>query len=268
MRGSGTEPYIHVTELGESSRGIGFGLLAQSEADLESLAREFNVPVRDNLEPRGGRIVTLTDPDGIQIDVVYGGRELQPLPVRESLKINSIDERRRLGGVQRIAIQPSAVMRLGHAVLKVRDFQTSCDFYTKTFGLTFSDGYYDGDASKLVVGFLRCGLGKRYTDHHTIALVQQPGGGFDHTAFQVIDWDDVAAGHQYLRSKGYFHSWGIGRHVEGSQVFDYWRDPFGNKIEHWTDGDLINEDYVGTRLQISPEAISQWSPPMSPDFMT
>ena len=25
----------------------------------------------------------------------------------------------------------------------------------------------------------------------------------------------------------------------GSQVFDYWRDPFGNELEHWTDGDLF-----------------------------
>lgn len=25
----------------------------------------------------------------------------------------------------------------------------------------------------------------------------------------------------------------------GSQIFDYWKDPFGNELEHWTDGDLF-----------------------------
>jgi len=31
-------------------------------------------------------------------------------------------------------------------------------------------------------------------------------------------------GHEYMRSQGsYKHIWGIGRHVLGSQVFDYWR---------------------------------------------
>ena len=31
----------------------------------------------------------------------------------------------------------------------------------------------------------------------------------------------------------------MGRHIMGSQIFDYWKDPFGNELEHWTDGDLF-----------------------------
>jgi hypothetical protein len=30
-----------------------------------------------------------------------------------------------------------------------------------------------------------------------------------------------------------------GRHYLGSQIFDYWKDPFGAEIEHWTDGDQL-----------------------------
>lgn len=268
MRAAGGEPYVHVTELGEPSAGIGIGLLAQSEDDLRQVAEKFGTSVRDNPEPRGGRIVTISDPDGLQVDVLHGGVRVEPLPVRESLKVNAVDEQRRLGGTQRLKVQPSAVMRLGHAVLKVRDYRVSYDFYTQLFGFKYSDGFYDGGPDKPVVAFLHCGLGKRYTDHHTLAVVQLPGGGFEHTAFQVIDWDDVATGHQHLRNRGYFHSWGIGRHIEGSQVFDYWRDPFGNKIEHWTDGDLVNDDYVGSQSQIEPAAMAQWSPPMSADFLS
>ena len=42
--------------------------------------------------------------------------------------------------------------------------------------------------------------------------------------------------------------------------------PFGNKIEHWTDGDLVNEDYVGKVSKLSPEGLAQWGPPLPADF--
>lgn len=268
MRAAGTEPYVHVTELADSSIGIGLGLLAQSEADLQKLAEKFNVPVRDNLEPRGGRVVTLQDPNGMQVDVLSDGKTLEPLPVREPVKLNFNQQHRRLNAVQRLSVQPSAVVRLGHAVLRVSDYRAAYDFYTSVLGFKPSDIYYADDPAQPVVGFLHCGLGQRYTDHHTVAIVQLPGGGFEHTAFEVVDWDDVATGHQHLKNRGYTHSWGIGRHIEGSQVFDYWRDPFGNKVEHWTDGDQVNDDYVTGYEKFDPAHLSQWSPPVTAEFLS
>lgn len=46
-------------------------------------------------------------------------------------------------------------------------------------------------------------------------------------------------GHQHLKAAQRQPAWGVGRHIMGSQVFDYWNDPFGNELEHWTDGDLF-----------------------------
>lgn len=268
MRAAGAEPYVHITELGEPSGGIGLGLLAQSEADLQVVAAQFGVRVQDNPEPRGGRILTLTDPNGLRVDLLHGGLTAAPLPTRKPLPLNTISEHRRLVQRQRPEPGPSHVMRLGHAVLKVRSYRESLDFYTRLFGFRISDTYFAGAEDNTIMAFLHCGLGGRYTDHHTIAVAEIPGGGFEHSAFEVIDWDDVAIGHQYLASKGYQHSWGIGRHVQGSQVFDYWRDPFGNKIEHWTDGDLINDEYVPEHRRFEPDALAQWAPPMSPEFMS
>ena len=34
--------------------------------------------------------------------------------------------------------------------------------------------------------------------------------------------------------------WGLGRHVLGSQVYDYWSDPWGRVHEHWADSDRLN----------------------------
>lgn len=254
MRAAGTEPYVHITEIGEPSHGIGLGLLAQSESNLERVAARFGVPVKDNPEPRGGRIVTVVDPNGLRVDLVHGARAAVPLQTRTPLPVNTISEHRRLAQRQRPELGPSHVMRLGHVVLKVRNYRESLNFYTSMFGFRISDTYYAGAEDNTIMAFLHCGLGARYTDHHTIAVAEIPGGGFEHSAFEVIDWDDVAIGHQHLVSKGYKHSWGIGRHVQGSQVFDYWRDPFGNKIEHWTDGDLINDEYVPEHHRLEPAA--------------
>lgn len=43
-----------------------------------------------------------------------------------------------------------------------------------------------------------------------------------HSSFEVHDMDIQALGHQWLKNKGYELEWGVGRHVLGSQIFDYW----------------------------------------------
>jgi len=53
----------------------------------------------------------------------------------------------------------------------------------------------------------------------------------------VAALDSVAAGGEFLKDRGYKHAWGIGRHIQGSQIFDYWRDPDGFLVEHYADGE-------------------------------
>jgi hypothetical protein len=43
-----------------------------------------------------------------------------------------------------------------------------------------------------------------------------------HSSFEVNDFDTQLLGHDWLREKGWTNSWGVGRHLLGSQVFDYW----------------------------------------------
>jgi hypothetical protein len=62
----------------------------------------------------------------------------------------------------------------------------------------------------------------------------------DHVAFEVVDLDAVEMGQQVMMAKRYRHAWGVGRHLLGSQIFDYWRDPWGQKHERYADGDLFD----------------------------
>jgi catechol 2,3-dioxygenase-like lactoylglutathione lyase family enzyme len=173
-----------------------------------------------------------------------------------------------LGTPVRLKPAASSITRLGHVALLVADYPKSYAFYTSVLGFRPSDTYYAGAPENQIAAFMFCGLGKTFTDHHTLALVSAPDGRnrFDHSSFEVIDLDDLAQGNAFLKSKDWQHSWGIGRHIQGSQLFDYWRDPMGNKVEHWTDGDLVNEDTPVGNAPVSPDELSQWAPPLTPEF--
>jgi hypothetical protein len=75
-------------------------------------------------------------------------------------------------------------------------------------------------------------------------------------------------GHEHLRNKEkYDHVWGLGRHVLGSQIYDYWKDPWGRVHEHWCDTDVLNQDY-GTQLVAAEEGFgSQWGEPAPMEFI-
>jgi catechol 2,3-dioxygenase-like lactoylglutathione lyase family enzyme len=268
MRGNGTAHHVHVTHLGPA-QSLGFALLAGSADDLQQLARETGRPVETSDEPGGGLRVRLRDPSGLQIDVVHGMATVPALPTRAPLAHNPVIGRHRFNERVRVPPGPSHVMRAGHVALLVPDFAACYDFYTQQLGMRLSDGYHAGPDETMMAAFLHCGLGAKHVDHHTVALVSPPGlpaGRIDHSAFEVIDLDDVMRGHEHLQAKGHRHSWGLGRHLEGSQLFDYWRDPFGHKIEHWTDGDLVNDDYAPQVSAMDPARLSQWSPPLTPEF--
>lgn len=268
MRAHGAGSPCHISVQGKRGEGCGVGLIARSREDLDKLADAFGAEVRSNVELGSGHVVTVRDPSGFLLDVLHGVEPLAAIPVPEAGAPNHAGRRQRIGAVVRSEKGPSHVMRLGHVVLKVGDVDAAIRFYGDTFNFKVTDSYYADDPTRTVAAFMRCGLGDRFTDHHTLALVASQNGqpSIDHCAFEVIDSDDLAIGGEHLRLREHKHAWGIGRHVEGSQVFDYWRDPFGNKIEHWTDGDLVNDSYAGSRKQLTPDGLSQWGPPLTPDF--
>ena len=237
-RGTDGSPFLHVTELGEPGFA-GLGFRAQSRAELEKLGAHDGMQVTAADAPGGGFRISLRDPDGVAIDVV-AEQTWAPANARSpDALINSASERRRFREPVRFASGPSRVYRLGHAVMNVTDFARSEAWYKERFGLLTSD-QIEIEPGTPLGAFLRCDRGDAPTDHHTLFLLQAPGGpGFNHAAFEVSGLDDLMKGHSFLKSRDRHHSWGVGRHVLGSQIFDYWKDPWGHELEHWTDGDLF-----------------------------
>lgn len=259
-KGSDGRPFVHVTEPGEA-RFLAVGLRAASLADLETLAQAEGVSVEESSEPGGGRIVRLVDPDGYGVEVVAGqAANASSLPFPDLLR-NTAAQRPRQRLPVRLEPAPAHVRRIGHAVLKVRDFRASEAWYKQRFGFLTSD---EVEAARDVPlgAFMRCDRGDKPADHHTLFLAQLPGKlGLLHAAFEVANLDDLMLGHQYLKAQKREPAWGVGRHIMGSQVFDYWKDPFGNELEHWTDGDLFTAADPPQKQPMSALLAVQWGAP-------
>lgn len=267
MRARGDVPCVHETEVGAPGfRSIAFR--AGSVADLEALAAHDDVPVEDNKRPGGGKRITLTDPDGFVVEVLAGGKPADPLTEATFPQWNAGNAKNRKNIPKRIPSGPSTVMRLGHVVFIVSDLQVTWNWWKERFGLLVSDDVRAPDGSSISM-FIRCDRGKEAVDHHTLNFVTVPGKPpqLHHMAFEVKDLDDLMTGHDHLISRGYNHAWGIGRHFLGSQVFDYWLDPFGNRLEHWTDGDLFGADEPVNLSDVEEMLGRQWGPEAPAGFV-
>ena len=265
LRGRWAGPACLVVRRGPHSRFAGTAFQAAARGDLDRLARGTGGTVTAHL---GGHVVVLRDSSGFPVRVVYGVPEYQALPERVPLALNFGPGRERVNGTQRPVRGPAEIERLGHVVLGSTRFGAALDWYLDTLGLIVSDFLYlDGQRERgPAMAFIRCDQGSVPTDHHTLAMLLQPRTEYVHSAYQLTDLDGVAASGEYLRERGYRHAWGIGRHIQGSQIFDYWRDPDRLMFEHYADGDMFDSSMEPGWAPLSASGLAQWGPRATAEF--
>lgn len=259
MRGQGTSHHVHVSRLGPVNKYIGAGCTVPDISYLElATAIPGATPIEDISDPGGGKRVTLTTPNGHTIWLEYGAAELPEVPTRRSFRLNTASDHVRINSPVRQRAEPTPVLRFGHFVLWVHDADAEQAWFTKYFELTPSDYICGADENHVVGTFLRHDRGQEYVEHHCILINQSKHFGCHHVSYEVLDLDAVVAGHEYLAEKGWTLDAGYGRHYLGSLIYDYWLDPFGNRIEHYTDADLVNDDYVPERFLGDAAETTQW----------
>ncbi len=142
----------------------------------------------------------------------------------------------------------------------------------------YSGTFAEGSAT--YGAFFRCDRAENPTDHHSFFIISNmdprmgpKGKGIQtqlsHASFEVANLDDVWRGHMQLKNlsihknKRYEIAWGVGRHVLGSHIYDYWHDPYGHVHEHMSDGDKITRSF-GQRIHsisgLGPNGHNQWGP--------
>jgi catechol 2,3-dioxygenase-like lactoylglutathione lyase family enzyme len=268
MRGTDPAHHIHVTEKGDA-KFVGLAWYAQSEDDLRKAAALPGASGIENIdEPGGGKRVRLKEPNGYQIEIVHGIQTLPPIPVRYQNVNSGVEPVKRAGEVMRLRKGASQVKRIAHGVIATPDVPGTTKWFRENLGLLRSDDVFIGSKENLLGTFSRPDCGDEYVDHHAFFCFQHQHAGLNHLSFEVHDIDDVFLGHEHLKRVGkYEHLWGIGRHLLGSQVYDYWADPWGRGHEHWADSDRLNAKNGGNLVPVEEGLASQWGEQPPEKFM-
>ena len=135
--------------------------------------------------------------------------------------------------------------KLGHIVLKVRDAQTSKEFYTRALGLKVAHEDHEHGAVFLSFG----------VQHHELALFQLATGeapdptqpGLHHMAWQLGSYEDLQAAYRELKALGVPIESTIEHNVTRSI---YFADPDGNRVELYCD---MVEDGFETMRTLGPK---------------
>ncbi|KAH6970459.1 Glyoxalase/Bleomycin resistance protein/Dihydroxybiphenyl dioxygenase [Ilyonectria sp. MPI-CAGE-AT-0026] len=274
-RGYSKDPYCYVARKAPAGTAAfgGGAWIAQTQEDFDKVAAMEGAEV-SNLAPYpgGGRRVTLKTPSGFLIHVLSGqverpACESAPSAVVDNLgPFNGSISKHRLGKFVFLCLHRSyGLNNYGFIVAK---WDEEIKWYTSNFNIVPSDVLSLPTNNDIdVIAFMHLDLGERFSDHHSLFLSRAAPGEHDrlhHTSYEVEDFDTQLLGHDWLASKGHKAVWGVGRHILGSQIFDYWRDPSGFIIEHYTDGDLVNV-HAGTKRGIAGP-LSVCGPEMPPEM--
>ena len=179
------------------------------------------------LDPAGGNVLVIRDPDGRRIEIVHG----------DALRANDTPTPQD---------QP---IRLAHAVLNSHAVEKTREFFEKALGFVLAD-------RTRIMAFMNCD-----NDHHSIALGDTDNDALNHVAFLMPTLDAVMRGGGRLKDKGLPPQWGPGRHGPGDNAFNYFVDPFGIVIEYTAEVEQIDETYRVGRPEDwtwPPGRIDQW----------
>jgi catechol 2,3-dioxygenase-like lactoylglutathione lyase family enzyme len=258
-RGTGSAPFVYQARLGSEAAFGSLGIRMANLDDLRAVAAHDGVPVVAFDGPGGGFVARLTTPDGFTIEAM-AGQDMRVPDRLEEYPVNQAGKYPRVSKLRHINPGPSHVMRLGHSVFATADLAATEAWFKERFGMITSDEIQLPNG-KPMGAFLRLDRGDTPVDHHSLFLMHKAPALFHHVAFEVSDIDDLMRGQEHLQAAGFSHHFGVGRHRLGGQIFDYWYDPFGFQLEHWTDGDCFVRDDGSNTVSFAELSQVGWGEP-------
>ena len=149
---------------------------------------------------------------------------------------------------------------LSHILLFSPDVPRMVAFLKEVLGLRLSDKSAD------IIAFVHTPHG---SDHHLIAFAKSHAPGLHHSSWDVGSVHEVGAGAEQMRNAGWGDGWGVGRHVLGSNYFNYVLDPWGSFCEYSCDMDYVPADMDWPAADHPPEdSLYVWGPAVPANFIT
>lgn len=230
--GTADRPTVMTIKEGDHRHLSAMHLSCADESDIAAIAKRLeSIGVASRTT---STTLECTDPVlGHAIRIEVGA----PLPVRDSgpHADNRPSERTRWNK-RTASIDPSKrrpPRRIGHVVLGSPDIKASNTFYFDGLGYRISDQFAGANGT----------FGRVETDHHNLLIHRARVGYLNHYALEVDDFDAVGEnGSAVMKENPDSHIIGVGRHLLGSNIYWYMRDPSGNMFEFFADMDHINDD--------------------------
>ncbi|WP_236792212.1 VOC family protein [Amycolatopsis sp. GM8] len=203
-----------------------------SAADLDGIVRDLEaagVPCKEDAELarlRGAhRLVTCTDPAGINVEFFAGGLVPKDPFVSPA-------------GVRFVTKEPSGKdTGLGHVVFGCQNPEETMAFYIDVLGFRVSD--YIIPAPGFHVTFLHVNA-----RHHSFAAAGAPldtGTALNHFMLEVADIDSVGRALDRARAADTTMQATLGRHTNDEMLSFYMQTPSGFGLEYGTGGRLIDD---------------------------
>jgi catechol 2,3-dioxygenase-like lactoylglutathione lyase family enzyme len=150
--------------------------------------------------------------------------------------------------------------RLCHLALFTPDVSRAIDFHQRALGVVLAD------RSREMIAFT---YGRHGSDHHLLAFLRGAAPGLHHSSWDVGAISAIGLGAERLRAAGYAHQWGLGKHVLGSNYFNYTRDAQGQWWEHICEIDYIPKSAAWEGGDYDAEdGFYLWGPAVPADFGT
>jgi catechol-2,3-dioxygenase len=201
-------PDHHAVALYAGSQGrlhhVGFEVRSSDELErvVETLAKRGDRilygPGPSPDEPGVDKVLRFADPDGNVIELYTKMAQVKDTYGTREVKPRGLD----------------------HVVIQVADLAKAEAFYTAVLGFRVSDWVTDH------MTFLRCNA-----NHHSLAVMRGVPG-FNHAAFTVSSWEEIAKSLRLLGERQVQRTWGPGRHGPGNNLFVHYSDPEGNALEY------------------------------------
>lgn len=131
---------------------------------------------------------------------------------------------------------------MGHAVLGVRDFEASIEFFSDIMGFHLTDlpiyKMFGPDGPDMPMAFMHADNGR----HHSLAFGQTPPipSACIHLMVEMADPKDVEACHERMARFGIEESASMGKHTNDDVVSFYMKSPSGFDIEVGSGGLVID----------------------------
>ena len=244
------EPFVVRVRQSDDKRIDVIGLGAASPADVDALAARLGSAGAQLIsEPGplatygGGYGFRFFDGDGRTLEVsadveLRQAREIEPLE--------------------------SIPRKLSHVVMNSADPEATVAWYLEHLHVAVSDQLTMPGMGDLM-WFLRCNQ-----FHHSFAVVRNAHASLHHLSFEMRGIEENLFGTGRLLRAGVERIWGPGKHLAGSNMFNYFLDPSGNTMEYTTALDIIPDDGTWEPHKYSiaePRVADQWGTanPMGPD---